>query len=385
MMSIAIDKPMRIVVTGADGLLGWHSRVHLHAKNCAAKFRSEPIPYDIVAIGNKSFNNSNELEAALNGADAVLHFAGVNRAPDLEIEQANPDIALRLTSACNKLGSSPHIVYANSTHAETDTPYGRSKSKAGKIFESFSHQYTDLVLPHIFGECAKPFYNNVTATLVQQLIGGEEPTINPDGKVSLMHAGTAAELAIDSVTQGDFGEIRPDSFEISVQDLYDKLHKMHSLYNTNMFPEVSNNFDRDLFNAYRNATFPAAWPRQLEIHEDSRGKLFEAVKGGSGGQTFLSTTAPGVTRGDHFHLRKMERFLVVKGEAVIRVRKALQGEVHEFRVTGDNPTPVDMPTLHTHSIENIGDSDLLTLFWAHELFDNKNPDTFADKVIVREA
>ena len=103
------------------------------------------------------------------------------------------------------------------------------------------------------------------------------------------------------------------------------------------------------------------------------------------GKHFSLQQRRGVTRGDHFHLRKIERFLVVKGEAVIRVRKALQGEVHEFRVTGDNPTPVDMPTLYTHSIENIGDSDLLTLFWAHELFDNKNPDTFADKVIVREA
>ena len=375
----------RVVITGARGLIGWHAHVHLHAQNCAAEFSGAELPFDIVPLGREEFSDDNAIEIALKGADAILHFAGVNRAPDEEVESANPAIASRLVSMCRSIGVSPHIVYANSIQSAVSTPYGRSKSKAGKIFESFSHQYTDLVLPHIFGECAKPFYNNVTATLVQQLIGGEEPTINPDGKVSLMHAGTAAELAINSITQGNFGEIIPDSFEISVRDLYNKLHKMHSLYKANIFPEVLSNFDRDLFNAYRNATFPAAWPRQLEIHEDSRGKLFEAVKGGSGGQTFLSTTAPGVTRGDHFHLRKIERFLVVKGEAVIRVRKALQGEVHEFRVTGDNPTPVDMPTLHTHSIENIGDSDLLTLFWAHELFDNKNPDTFADKVIVREA
>ena len=120
----------------------------------------------------------------------------------------------------------------------------------------------------------------------------------------------------------------------------------------------------------------------MKLNTDARGTLFEAVKGGGGGQTFLSTTNPGVTRGDHFHLAKVERFLVVQGEAVIRIRKVLEDTISEYRVSGDAPAPVDMPTLHTHSIENVGEGELLTLFWTHDLFDPANPDTFADKVLT---
>ena len=105
------------------------------------------------------------------------------------------------------------------------------------------------------------------------------------------------------------------------------------------------------------------------------------MKGGSGGQTFLSTTRPGITRGDHFHLHKVERFLVVKGEAIIRIRKVLTDTVWEYRVSGENPAPVDMPSLHTHSIENVGDVELITAFWTNEMFDPNNPDTYADKVV----
>ena len=117
------------------------------------------------------------------------------------------------------------------------------------------------------------------------------------------------------------------------------------------------------------------------MNTDQRGTLFEAVKGGGGGQTFLSTTQPGITRGDHFHLAKVERFLVVQGEATIRIRKVLDDEIWEYKVSGDAPAPVDMPVLHTHSIENTGDTELLTLFWTHDLFDQSNPDTYADKVL----
>ncbi|MGB0798633.1 MAG: capsule biosynthesis protein CapF, partial [Planktomarina sp.] len=133
----------------------------------------------------------------------------------------------------------------------------------------------------------------------------------------------------------------------------------------------------------RAASYPDTWPRPLTLNTDARGTLFEAVKGGGGGQTFLSTTQPGVTRGDHFHLGKVERFLVVQGEAIIRIRKVLTQDVWEYPVSGTTPAPVDMPTLHTHSIENVGDTPLLTLFWTHDQFDPSNPDTFADKVLMQ--
>ena len=370
---------MKIVITGARGLIGWHAAARAHAANCAAQFKGTAAPYDLVALDHAGFDDDAELQAAINGADAVLHFAGVNRAPDDVVEAANPAIARRLAEACNATESRPHIVYANSTHSASDTPYGRSKRIAGEILSGIGGRYCDLVLPHIFGEGARPRYNNVTATFIEAVIAGETPEINPEGRVSLLHAGAAAQAALDAITEGQTGTIRPVSRDIVVAELFGLLHRFHADYQSNTYPELKDPFIIQLFNTYRAALYPGGFPRSLKLNTDARGTLFEAVRGG-GGQTFLSTTKPGVTRGDHFHINKVERFLVVQGEALIRIRKVLSDEVWEYRVSGATPAPVDMPSLHTHSIENVGDTELLTLFWTHDLFDPAHPDTFADKV-----
>ena len=371
----------RIVITGAKGLIGWHAHALLHANNCAATFKGEPEPFDIVALDHAGFEDDTILKSAVNGAQAVLHFAGVNRAPDDEVEAANPGIASRLVEACKCVAVRPHIVYANSTHAASDTPYGRSKRIAGELLSQAGGRYTNMVLPHIFGECARPRYNNVTATFIEAVISGETPDINPDGRVSLLHAGAAAQVALDAVLEGTVGTLQPEAREIVVSDLFALLQKFHANYQSNIYPDLDDPFTVALFNSYRAALYPSWFPRSLKLNTDERGTLFEAVKGGGGGQTFLSTTMPGVTRGDHFHLGKVERFLVIQGEAVIRIRKVLTDTVWEYHVAGNTPKPVDMPTLHTHSIENIGDTELLTLFWTHNLFDPANPDTFSDKVL----
>lgn len=372
---------MRIVVTGASGLIGWHAQTRLHAANCAAGFKGVPLPYDILALDHAGFNDDATLNAAVTGADAVLHFAGVNRAPDVVLEAVNPALARRLVAACQAVRTEPHIVYANSTHAAGDTPYGRGKRIANEVFTAFTPRYSNLILPHIFGEGGRPNYNNVTATLIGQILADETPTVNPEGRVQLLHAGAAAQASIDAMMNGTNGDLTPEPHPMSVSGLLDRLQGFHALYTANIYPDLSDAFDLALFNAYRAATYPDGWPRSLKLNTDTRGTLFEAVKGGGGGQTFLSTTEPGVTRGDHFHLNKVERFLVVQGEAVIRIRKVLSDEVYEYTVSGDAPAPVDMPTLHTHSIENVGNTPLLTLFWTHDLFDPANPDTFADKVL----
>lgn len=372
---------MKIVVTGARGLIGWHASSRLHAENRAAQFVGGAAPYDVALLDHAGFEDDVSLRSAVAGADAVLHFAGVNRAPEDVVEAANPAIARRLAAACAVAGSTPHIVYANSTHARADTPYGRSKRIAGEILRDAGGLYTDLVLPHIFGECARPRYNNVTATFIEAVIAGEKPNIDPNGAVSLLHAGAAAQAAIDAAISGRSGRIEPPARRTPVPELFDMLAQFHADYEANIYPDLRNPFTLSLFNSYRAALYPKGFPRPLKLNTDSRGTLFEAVKGGGGGQTFLSTTEPGVTRGNHFHLGKVERFLVVQGEAVIRIRKVLDDEVWEYRVSGERPAPVDMPTLHTHSIENTGSTPLLTLFWTHDLFDPGAPDTYFDPVL----
>ncbi len=380
-MKPAVTGALKIAVTGAAGLLGWHAAARLHARVCAARFRGAPAPVEPVALDRAAFSDDARLGAALAGADAVLHFAGVNRASPGDLEAQNPAIAERLVAACRAAGTRPRIVYANTIHAGGDTPYGRSKARAGEILAGLGGGFVDLVLPHIFGEGARPRYNNVTATLIEALHRGETPEINPEGRVSLLHAGAAAEAAIAAALGGAEGRVAPKPRAISVPDLWQKLRGFHEGYLANLYPDLSDPFDLALFNAYRWASYPKSWPRPLKLNTDPRGTLFEAVKGGGGGQCFLSWTEPGATRGDHFHLAKVERFLVVEGEAVIRIRKVLGSEVWEYRVSGAAPAALDMPTLATHSIENVGEKPLLTLFWAHEVFDAAAPDTYADPVL----
>lgn len=374
--------PLKIAVTGATGLLGWHAAARLHVRICAARFRGEMPSIEMVTIDRAVFSDADALAAALSGVDAVLHFAGVNRANPVDLEAANPAIAETLVAGCRAAGVTPQIVYANTIHAGADNPYGRSKARAGQILLDAGGRYTDLVLPHIFGEGARPRYNNVTATLIEALLEGETPDINPDGAVSLLHAGAAAEAAIGAALSGQAGPIAPEPRPITVPALWDKLKGFHDSYSAGIYPDLSDPFDLALFNSYRDASYPGGWPRPLKLNTDPRGTLFEAAKSaGGGGQTFLSWTEPGATRGDHFHLGKVERFLVVEGEAVIRIRRVLGSEVWEYRVSGAEPAPVDMPVLHTHSIENVGDRPLLTLFWTHEIFDPAAPDTYADPVL----
>lgn len=372
---------MKIVVTGATGLLGWHISSRIHARNCASVFAGEVAPFDLVRVDRTIFNDAEALQASVAGGDAVIHCAGQNRGAEAEVEVANPAMAEMLLAACSRASATPHIVYANSIHAGSDTPYGRSKGRAGERLATSGLPFTDLVLPHIFGEGARPNYNNVTATFIDHVIKGSRPSIDPAGRVELLHAGAVADLAIGAVMDRKIGTIRPSGHAIAVPDLFDLIELLHRSYERDVFPTLQTAFELALFNSYRSALYPNGFPRHPRLNDDVRGRLFEAVKGGGGGQTFVSWTEPGATRGNHFHLGKVERFLVLEGEGLIRMRCALGTGVTEYRVSGATPAVIDMPTLVTHSIENVGKKPLLTLFWTNEIFDPAAPDTYRDDVL----
>jgi len=379
----------KIVVTGARGLVGWHAAARLHAQNCAARFQGESVPYEIIEAGRVIFDDDDALEVAVSNAKCVLHFAGINRATgdmtEADIESGNPALAERLVNALEKTKSKASIVYANSIHSHNDNPYGRGKKRAADILSAHAAQsgnaFVDLILPHIFGEQGLPFYNNVTGTLCRQIVDGEEPYINADSEVQLAHSGAVAQIAIERGLENKSARIDVAGTKISIPALYEKLKGFHDSYTNFIFPNSLNNkFDLDLFNTYRQHLYPGHFPHAVKVHADDRGRLFEAAKGGGGGQSFISWTKPGITRGEHFHLHKVERFLVVEGQAQIAMRRVLTDETHVFEVNGDNPAYVDMPTLWTHNITNIGSTPLITVFWTHDIFDPAVPDTYADKV-----
>jgi len=369
---------LRVGVTGCDGLIGRHVRCRLHA---------EP-GFEAVHIDRPSFTCPQTLLGLVAGCDAVIHLAGMNRGDDDEIERENPAIARSLVNAMETANVTPHVVFSSSTHVDKETAYGRSKRNAGHILADWATctgaRFTNLVLPHVFGEAGRPFYNSVVSTFCYQIAHGETPAIDHDGELELLHAQDVAELCVDILRSRSSGEIRPRGQEMRVSDLLEQVMRMAQRYGENVIPDFASSLDLRLFNTYRSYLFPDSYPRSLKLNSDQRGALFEAVKTDHGGQAFLSTTHPGVTRGDHFHFHKVERFLVLQGQAVIRVRHVLDDHVTEFYVDGREPVFIDMPTLHIHSIKNIGDGELLTLFWAHEILDPDNPDTYRDPVLRGE-
>lgn len=361
---------MRILVTGAAGFVGWHTRVRLHALT----------GHEVVAVDRPEWP---ELERHVAEVDAVVHLAGVNRGPDGEVEGGNVTLAEELAAAMAATGARARIVYANSIQSGNGTPYGRGKEAAGAVLAAAAERagtaFVDVRLPNIFGEHGRPQYNSFVATFAHAVVDGHEPTI-ADRPVELLHVQGAAQALIDALDL-DGGRLDPRGAETSVAHVYQTLLDGNRLYERGDVPPLDTPLDVDLFNTLRAARFPAHYPIPLTPRSDERGRLVEVVRSHGGqGQTFVSTTAPGVTRGEHFHLRKVERFVVVAGQARISLRKALTDEVVSFDVDGSRPVVVDMPTMWVHNITNTGEGELLTLFWTNELFDPAAPDTYPEPV-----
>jgi len=198
-----------------------------------------------------------------------------------------------------------------------------------------------------------------------------------------MHVQDAVAAMIAAWTVGFDGILEPHGTSLMVSEVRDKFLQYYKVYRTGDIPALHNDMDVALFNTLRAAMFPTAYPFKPTPRSDQRGTLVESVRvHGGQGQTFVSSTHPGFVRGEHFHLRKIERFQVLSGRAVIRLRRMLTDEVIDFEVNGDEPSVVDMPTMWAHSIKNVGTEELVTLFWAHELFNAEAPDTYPEPVMI---
>jgi UDP-2-acetamido-2,6-beta-L-arabino-hexul-4-ose reductase len=198
-----------------------------------------------------------------------------------------------------------------------------------------------------------------------------------------MHVQDAVGNMIAAWTVGFEGILEPYGTSLMVSEVRDKFLEYYKVYREGDIPALHSDMDVALFNTLRAAMFPTAYPFKPTPRTDQRGTLVESVRvHGGQGQTFVSSTHPGFVRGEHFHLRKIERFQVLSGRAVIRLRRMLTDEVIDFEVNGDEPSVVDMPTMWAHSIKNVGTEELVTLFWAHELFNPEAPDTYSEPVMI---
>jgi len=367
---------LRIGVTGPDGFLAWHLR-------CAIKAQ---LGVDIVPIGRAAFADSRLMDGALSNVDVIFHLAGVNRASsDAEVTDGNVALAATLAQGIQRSGRMINVVYSNSIQSLKGTVFGDSKLLASEILtratnETGGHIH-DVLLPNIFGEHGRPKYNSFIATFCDQLVKGEKTTILEDKEVPLLHAQKAVSHLISLVNSTTNKIDVPAVQTLLVSDVAKRLSDMAEKYKTGQFPNLDDDFTQDLFNTYRSYTFPQCFPIFPDAMTDQRGRLVEAVRADGGEtQVFFSTTKPNMTRGEHFHLRKVERFIVLQGTAEIRLRRMYDSKVVTFEVNGSKSAIVDMPTMWAHSITNVGSTDLITLFYADQCFNPNSPDTFAEKV-----
>lgn len=362
----------RYVLTGGRGFLGLHTRAAL--KEHGHEVRLIPV--------GEAFDAS-EARAALDGADQLLHLAGVNRGTDEEVAQGNALFARQMAEVLAEVEDAPaRVVFANSIQAANGSVYGEAKTAAadalGTATAARGAVFDDVRLPNLFGEFGRPFYNAVTATFCHLLATGEDPQVQQDRELTLLHAQNAADVLIGTAAVADMEAL---AVRETVSGLARRLGEMARTYARTEFPDLATPFERDLFNTYRSHLYPDGLPLPITRHADARGSFFEIVRSGGGpGQTSFSTTAPGVTRGDHYHRRKVERFTVLAGEAEISLRRLGTDQRHVFRVSGGAPVSVDMPTLVSHKITNVGESTLYTAFWTNDLFDPMNPDTIPEAV-----
>jgi UDP-2-acetamido-2,6-beta-L-arabino-hexul-4-ose reductase len=363
---------VKILITGAEGFLGWHLHCRVHATT----------EHEVVPVGRADWHRLGEL---VDDVDAVIHVAGVNRASDDELVDGNVGLAEGLAGALART-SGTTVVFANSIQVGNGSAYAAGKEQAAAVLRSAAEQtggrFVDVLLPNLFGEHGRPGYNSFVATFVNRVVSGDTPEI-ANRPIELLHAQGAAQALLDALEPDSPRTVRPAAHPTSVQAVWDTLERFHATYVPSAdVPAMADDFERDLFNTYRAALFPSHYPLVLTPRSDQRGRLVETVRThGSGGQTFVSTTVPGVTRGIHYHLHKIERFVVLDGEAVIRLRRMFHDEVLEFPVSGDEPAVIDMPTMWSHEITNVGAGVLTTLFWTDSLFDPEAPDTIHEPVV----
>ncbi len=365
----------KVVVTGAAGLLGWHLRVAL----------SLTTDWTIEGLDREAFHDDSVLATAIEDADVIVHLAGMNRGDDSAVAKTNENLAKRLAEALERTSSPKFVVYSSSTHADKNSAYGKSKKLAGEILEQAvklnGGSTAIIVFPHLFGEQGKPFYNSVVSTFCHQISTGEPISVNGDGGLELLHCQDASDIIRNTIQRRDSGEIRPAGRRIKVSELAEKLKSMaKSYYHDLTIPSLDEQIDVQLFNTLRSFSPTKAEKTNLKLHSDDRGWLFEAVREQCGGQVFMSSTKPGITRGNHSHRHKVERFLVLRGKADISMRRLLTDETVTVSVDGESPAFVDIPTLWTHNIKNVGEEELLTLFWVNEIFDPETPDTYFESV-----
>ena len=345
--------------------------------------------YQIIEFEDHYFQNQVKLNDFVSNCDVIVHLAAMNRNDNPQlIYDTNISLVDKLISSCQDSNSKPHILFSSSSQENQDNLYGKSKKAGKKLFHKWSIEnntkFTGLIIPNVFGPFGKPFYNSVVATFCHQLVNNEVPTVIKDGDLKLIYVGDLVREIILKIEEGTNEESYVISHKktIKVSNLLEKLKGFKKTYvNNNEIPALNDNFELNLFNTFRSfIDIENHFPVKYTKHSDTRGSFVELLRLGIGGQVSFSTTKPNITRGNHYHTRKIERFSVIKGKAQIQLRKIGTNKIYNLFLDGDEPSFVDMPIWYTHNIKNIGDEILYTSFWINETYNPDDSDTYIEEV-----
>lgn len=370
---------MKVLVTGAKGFIGRNLIVMLKRQSDI-----EVIEYDL------DFPDG-LLEEGLAKADVIYHLAGVNRPERIEeFTAGNFDLTRRVCDGLRQLGRAPLLVLSSSSQARLDSPYGLSKRQAEEAVFAFGRETGSSVfvfrLHGVFGKWCRPNYNSVVATFCHNIVHDLPITISdPAREIELVYIDDVVRAFIGLMddrmpaSDGKYCLVTP-TYRITLGDLAEKIRGFRESRISLSVPDVNDPFAHALYATYISYTPTDSFSYALTQRTDSRGELAELLKSPHIGQIFVSRTRSGITRGHHYHDTKVEKFVVLEGDAVIRFRHILGGDVIEYKISGHEFRVIDIPPGYTHSIANVGQNDLIVLFWADEIFNPDVQDTHIEMV-----
>ncbi len=365
---------MKLLVTGAKGFVG---------KNliCELKNRGyqDIFEYDLG-------NTPEELSAFAKECEFVFHLAGVNRPKEeKEFMEGNFGFTSTLLDELKKAGNKAPVLITSSIQAALENPYGLSKKAGEDLILSYGEEngVTTYVyrLPNVFGKWCRPNYNSAVATFCHNIAHHLDITVNdPNVDMKLVYIDDVVEEFIRAL---EGKETRQDSYcyvptvhEIKLGKIAELLYSFRDSRQNLLVPDMSDAFTKKLYSTYLSYLPEDEFSYPVKMNVDQRGSFTEILKSRDRGQVSINISKPHITKGNHWHHTKNEKFLVVAGQGIIRFRKPDSDKVIEYFVSGDKLEVVDIPTGYTHNIENLGDTDMVTLMWVNEIFDPEKPDTY---------
>ncbi|WP_323703213.1 NAD-dependent epimerase/dehydratase family protein [Mammaliicoccus sp. Dog046] len=363
-----------IVITGANGFVGKNLKYDL----------MQTTDYQILEVSRET--SVEDRNKYLMSSDCIVHLAGVNRPEnDSEFNEGNVELLAEMLEIIKENPNNPSIILSSSIQANSENPYGKSKSNAEKLLKKFSQSNGNNIyiyqLPNLFGKWCKPNYNSVIATFCYNIANHKEIQINDreielslnyidDVIVEIKNAITGNPTIIDG--QPTVSNVH----KATLGQIGDLIKSFKATRENRTLPKLDNPFEKALYSTYLSYLPTDEFSYPLKMNVDNRGSFTEFLKTPDRGQVSVNISKPGIVKGNHWHHTKNEKFLVVSGEGVIRFRKPDTSEIIEYHVSGEKLEVIDIPVGYTHNIENLGTENMVTIMWVNEMFDPENPDTY---------